>query len=706
MVSRYRKLGGKPRHVIILGLGLAALFWGIDAVVDSLVFKEGPFVEILLFPSFHASWERLLFIVILGFFVGYVISVIRSRDSLAEELGVATQKAEQERARSEAIIAAIGDGMSIQDTDFRVLYQNDRHKELVGGDFTGRYCYEAYSCRDEVCPECPIAMCYRDGHVHTIEKVAPALGEGTHIAITASPLRDADGSIIAGIELVRDMTRHKQVEEALERNARFLQKLIDTIPNPIFYKDARFRFIGCNAAFEECIGLAKHEVLGKTFHELIPAELAEGHHRKDVELMAHPGVQVYETSIACATGCQRDVIMYKATYAGADTAPAGIVGVVVDITERKRFETKLKESEERFRNLVESTSDWVWEIDENGVYMYASPRIRDLLGYEPEEMIGRTPFDFIPADEAARIRAFFAGIASEHKPFNSLESTNRHKDGRMIVLETSGVPIFDGEGNFRGYRGIDRDITERKRVEEEIRKLNEDLSSHAAELAAANRELEEFSSSVSHDLRSHLTRIYSAGQLVLDMSSSSLDETGKSLVSTICEGCETMEDLIQALLTLSRVTRSEMRRTECNLSELADVIAAELRVTEPERQVQFTIEPGLKDFVDPRLLRALLENLLGNAWKYSRKTPEAHISFVALDFNGERVYCVRDNGAGFDMEKSDLLFEPFQRLHSSGEFSGTGVGLATVKRIVKRHGGRVWGEGAVGRGASFFFTLK
>ena len=130
------------------------------------------------------------------------------------------------------------------------------------------------------------------------------------------------------------------------------------------------------------------------------------------------------------------------------------------------------------------------------------------------------------------------------------------------------------------------------------------------------------------------------------------------------------------------------------------------RITEPERQVRFTIEPGLKDNVDPRLIRALLENLLGNAWKYTRKTPEAQISFVALDINGERVYCIRDNGAGFDMEKSDQLFEPFQRLHASGEFSGTGVGLATVKRIVERHGGRVWGEGAVGRGASFFFTLR
>ena len=579
MYSRYKKLGGKPLHFFLFGLALAALYWAFDTAIDISEYGGAGFWEAFLTPRPHDLAARLLFIGFLFLFIFYANLNIRKRDLLTEALNAATLKAEKEQARSEAIIAAIGDGLSIQDTDFKVLYQNEQHKELVGGDFAGRYCYEAYNCQDRVCPECPVAMCYRDGLVQKIERHASAQMKYRYIEITASPLRDASGKIVAGIELIRDMSQYREYEEALERQSRFLQKLIDTIPSPIFYKDADYRFMGCNAAFEECIGLARERVIGKTFHEILSEEQAEAYHLKDQELFANPGVQVYEAEIPCATGHRRDVVFYKATFTGADGLPAGIVGVVMDITERK----------------------------------YA---------------------------------------------------------------------------------------------EEKIRVLNKDLSFRAAELAAANRGLEAFSSSVSHDLRSPLTRIYSSGQLLKEMYSSHLDETGRTLVQTICDGCHDMEGLIEALLTLSRVTSGKMNRTECDLSKLAEIIAAELQVTEPERSLEFAIEPGLVDYGDPRLIRALLENLLANAWKYTRKVPVAQIAFGAADIGGERVYYVRDNGAGFDKEKSDRLFKPFQRLHDSGEFKGTGIGLATVRRIVERHGGRVWGEGEVGRGATFYFTLK
>jgi PAS domain S-box-containing protein len=579
MIISDRKFTEQPQYVVLVGAGLAVLYWTLDAAIDSLQYGGMGFFEAFFTPRPHDLWARLLFFTFLIFFVFYVKRIIRKRDLLAEALNAATLKAEEERARSEAIIAVIGDGMSIQDTDFRVLYQNDNHKELVGGDFTGKYCYEAYTCQDRVCPECPVAMCYRDGFVHKVEKVASAQVKYRYIEITASPLRDASGKIIAGIEIIRDMSQHRENEEALERQSRFLQKLIDTIPSPVFYKDADYRFMGCNAAFEVCIGLPREQVVGKTFHEFLPRELADTYHKKDVELFEHPGIQVYESEIPCATGCRRDVIFNKAAFTGADGVPAGIVGVVMDITERKH-------------------------------------------------------------------------------------------------------------------------------AEEKIRGLNNDLSFRAAELVAANRELEAFSYSVSHDLRSPLTRIYSAGQLVKDMYSFQLDETGRTLLQTICDGCHDMEELIEALLTLSRVTSSKMNRTKCDLSKLAEIIAAELQVTEPERSLEFAIEPGLIDYGDPRLIRALLENLLANAWKYTRKVPETRIAFGMADIDGERVYFVRDNGAGFDMEKSDRLFKPFQRLHDNRNFKGTGIGLATVRRIVERHGGRVWGEGEVGRGATFFFTLK
>src|SRR6266567_2024843 len=248
MVTSERKYTEQPQHVVLVGLGLAAFYWTLDAVIDSLNYGGVGLFAAFFTPRPHDLWSRLLFLGFLPLFIFYVNLIIRKRDLLAKALNVATLKAEEERARSEAIIAAIGDGLSIQDTDFRVLYQNEQHKELVGGDFAGRYCYEAYTCRDRVCPECPVAMCYRDGLVHKVEKVASARVKFRYIEITASPLRDASGRVIAGLEIIRDMSQHKQAEEALERQARFLQKLIDTIPSPIFYKDAQYRFVGCNAA--------------------------------------------------------------------------------------------------------------------------------------------------------------------------------------------------------------------------------------------------------------------------------------------------------------------------------------------------------------------------------------------------------------------------------------------------------------------------
>ncbi len=250
-----------------------------------------------------------------------------------------------------------------------------------------------------------------------------------------------------------------------------------------------------------------------------------------------------------------------------------------------------------------------------------------------------------------------------------------------------------------------RDITERKWAEDQIRKLNASLQQQTQDVIAANRELETFSYTLSHDLRSPLTRIYAAGQALDEMYAEVLDENGKMFVRTICETSEQMEDLIQAILGLSGVIRSEMRTEEVDLSSLAVTIAAELQVTAPERRVDFIIAPGMTASCDRRLIRVVLENLLGNAWKYSRKTPDARIEFGSAEHEGETVYYVRDNGAGFDMKDADRLFTPFKRLHDSSDFPGTGIGLATVQRVVKRHGGKIWAEGEPGKGATFHFTL-
>jgi signal transduction histidine kinase len=224
-------------------------------------------------------------------------------------------------------------------------------------------------------------------------------------------------------------------------------------------------------------------------------------------------------------------------------------------------------------------------------------------------------------------------------------------------------------------------------------------------LQRANRELEAFSYSVAHDLRAPLRGINGFSKVLVEDCADKLDDEGKHYLARISAAADRMGHLIDALLALSRVTRSEFRTEEVNLSQLADAVAKQLRTMFPERSVQFVSREGALAVGDPILLRALLENLLGNAWKFTAGASSARIEFACSKEDGGVVYSVTDNGAGFDMTYADKLFAPFQRLHSDREFAGTGIGLATVQRIVNRHGGRVWAEGAPGKGATFHFTL-
>jgi len=224
-------------------------------------------------------------------------------------------------------------------------------------------------------------------------------------------------------------------------------------------------------------------------------------------------------------------------------------------------------------------------------------------------------------------------------------------------------------------------------------------------LAAVNKELESFSYSVSHDLRAPLRSIDGFSQALVEDYPDKLDEQGKDYLQRVRSSTQRMGELIDDLLKLSRVTRSEIKLEMVNLSTLAQSIATEVQKTQPERQVEFVITPGLSAKGDEHLLRLLLENLLGNAWKFTAKHPQARIAFGSTRVDGKQVFFVRDDGAGFDMTYADKLFAPFQRLHSASEFPGIGIGLATAQRIINRHGGRVWAEGEIEKGATFYFTL-
>ncbi len=254
----------------------------------------------------------------------------------------------------------------------------------------------------------------------------------------------------------------------------------------------------------------------------------------------------------------------------------------------------------------------------------------------------------------------------------------------------------------RGLFALTLELDEKNDV---LQKLNFDLERRADELANINQELESFSYSVSHDLRAPLRSINGFSRIVLNKYQGQLDEEGREYLQIVCTECNRMGELISNMLDLSRLSRKEIVWEEVDLSGLVETIAAELHSSEPERQVDFIIAPAIKSHGDRVLLRSVIENLMNNAWKFTGGHPRARIEFGVTDHDGKAAYFIRDDGAGFDMKYSGKLFGAFQRLHAVDEFPGNGIGLAIIQRIIHRHGGQVWAEGAIEKGATFYFTL-
>ncbi|MHC4658345.1 MAG: PAS domain-containing protein, partial [Planctomycetota bacterium] len=274
-------------------------------------------------------------------------------------------------------------------------------------------------------------------------------------------------------ELLKEQAaERKEAEATMGSQKALLDDIITNIPAFVFWKDKRSVYLGCNDNFAKLAGLEKPEdIVGKTDYDLPWRKSESDFYRKiDEEVMRSGLPQLnFEEPLHLADGTAATILTSKVPIRNVDGVVDGILGIFWDITEPKQAEQALRGSEHRFRSLVETSSDWVWEIDQNNIYTYASPKVKDLLGYEPEEVVGKTPFDLMPLDEAERVTELFNDIVESRKPFDRLENTNLHKDGRVVVLETSGVPILGEGGNLLGYRGIDRDITERKKAEAALR---------------------------------------------------------------------------------------------------------------------------------------------------------------------------------------------------------------------------------------------
>jgi len=365
------------------------------------------------------------------------------------------------------------------------------------------------------------------------------------------------------------------------------------------------------------------------------------------------------------------------------------------ICEKSKYDSY--EAKERFQTLVEDISDWIWEIDRNGTYTYSSPKVKDLLGYTSSKVTGKTLFDFMPTGENERIRATFQACVELKNPIIRLETTNLHKDGRIVFLETSGVPIIDGEGNLQGYRGVSRDVTERKKMEDELSRKN-------IELVEINKELEDYTYVISHDLKEPVRSLQAFSGFLLEEFSHEMSDTAKDYLERIQKASARMTNLINDLLKLSKIGLEEIKLEKIDLNELLNEVRDDLTGVIIQKQAEVKIMPLPAIKCNGTLIGELFKNLISNSIKFSEEKTLVEIQCDEQD--KKYLFRIKDNGIGIEEVYLDKIFEVFTQINPAEKYGGTGLGLTICKKIVKKHGGDIWVESAgLGKGSTFYFTI-
>ena len=517
-----------------------------------------------------------------------------------------------------------------------------------------------------------------------VDKVVQPRKDGGKISVysTVSVMKNDKGQMVGLTAVNRDITEQKMSEE------RFRQAF-ESAPNAIILVNQNGAIVQVNSQVEKYFGYQSDELIGQSVDRLVPQRYSTGHPGHRAGFFSDPKVR--------PMGVGRD--LYALRKDGSEfpveigLAPiitqegTLVCATIVDITERIQ-------ADERFRLAVEAAPNAIIMVDQTGNIILVNSQVEKYFGYKRDELIGESIDRLVPqrfTEIHPKHRAGFFSSPQMRAMGVGRDLYALRKDGSEFPVEIGLAPI-DTHDNMYVLATI-VDITERKRTEEETSRLN--------------KELEAFAYSVSHDLRAPLRGIDGFSGMLADKYASVLDERGAHYLSRIQANVKRMGQMIDDLLLLAQMTSHELQREKVNLSMIANEIMDELISQEPERNVNFEIEEQVEDWCDAGLIRIVLQNLLGNAWKFTARREDAVIQFgrAPKDRFGQTVYFVRDNGVGFDMTHAEKIFNAFQRLHTENEFPGTGIGLATVQRIIHRHGGRIWVDAVLDQGAAFFFTL-
>ena len=592
-----------------------------------------------------------------------------------------------------ALVDNVSDAIISMDLDFKILSWNPAAEKVYGWtekEVIGKRLVDLVNPRySKITRDKVLKKFHKTGH--WTGEIIQNNKNGNDLVIhsSGSYIKDYSGKPIGVVAVNRDITDFKKFEKKIEDLSRFPSE--NPFPVLRLHKEGNILYV--NNSGKKFLKSWKMNgkiylptCLRKAINEVVKSKKIE---------------QVECRNENCNHG---DKTFLFSVVPIKNTDYVNIYGI--DITKEAEYRNALKNSEERYR-LAQSAAEigsWDWNILTGDLEW--SETIEPLFGFKKGNF-GKTYDAFLNCvhpDDRQFVKDSVNACVEKDIVYD-IEHRIIWPDGSVHWVRETGDVIRGKDGKAVRMLGIVQDITNRKKNEENIKKLNENLLHHSTELAAINKELEAFSYSVSHDLRAPLRSIDGFSQALIEDYADKLDEEGKDYLIRVRKATQHMGRIIDDLLKLSRITRRPLEHEKVDLSGLSQSIINELKKRYSDRKVKVSIDDDLMVIGDKQLILLALENIIGNAWKFTSKTSNAKIEVGKTKKDGKEVFFVRDNGAGFDMKYADKLFIPFQRLHSDDEFEGIGIGLGIVNRIIHRHGGSIWAEGEVGKGAIFYFTI-